>query len=227
MNLRIQLSSVVLKAQYFPPSQQAHGNNKLAILLHPWSWLGGQMTDPVLTSLLEPLHSKNYHVLRYNSRGVGGSSGWPSLTGLTEGKDLEEIIQWAAAGNLNVSDITAVAIVGYSHGSLIASLCPPKFASLKISHILISYPLGPRSWLTMFHSSTYASRLKSLVNQPESHVLVIHGDRDEFTSQATYEKWVPEVQSPQTLILQVQGGSHFWRREDGDRLIEKIQAWLI
>jgi len=199
----------------------------------------------VLNSLIEPLHSKNYHVLRYNSRGVGGSSGWPSLTGLAEGKDLEEVVHWAVSGNLNIPDITGVVIIvrclnlppyiwrftqktlqGYSHGSLIASSCPPNIAALRISHVLISYPLGPRSWLTMFHSSTYATCLKDLTSHPESNVLIAHGDQDEFTSKITYEKWVLDIRSPHTRVIQVPGGSHFWRGTDGDRLIDEIQTWL-
>ncbi|KAK7454603.1 hypothetical protein VKT23_011355 [Stygiomarasmius scandens] len=226
MTLQIKLSNVILRAQHFPPPQQHITGNKLAILLHPWSYLGGRMNDPVLNSLIEPLHSKNYHVLRYNSRGVGGSSGWPSLTGLAEGKDLEEVIHWAVSGNLNIPDITGVVIIGYSHGSLIASSCPPNIAALKISHVLISYPLGPRGWLTMFHSSTYATCLKDLTSHPESNVLIIHGDQDEFTSKIAYEKWVLDIRSPHTRVIQVPGGSHFWRGTDGDRLMDEIQTWL-
>ena len=30
---------------YAPNPDNGHENNKLAVFLHPWSWLGGQMTD--------------------------------------------------------------------------------------------------------------------------------------------------------------------------------------
>ena len=49
----------------------------------------------VLSYLAEPLLSHNYHVLRFNSRGVGGSSGWASLTGFKEVEDLKAVVQWA------------------------------------------------------------------------------------------------------------------------------------
>ena len=45
--------------------------------------------------LVEPLTSKGYHVLRYNSRGVGASTGYASFTGFSEVKDLEAVVQWA------------------------------------------------------------------------------------------------------------------------------------
>lgn len=56
------------------------------------------------------LHA-GYVVLRYNSRGVGKSSGWPSLTGLQEAKDLQELVQWALTEVPNVTSI--VAMVSY------------------------------------------------------------------------------------------------------------------
>ena len=49
----------------------------------------------VLHTLKNPLLAKGYCVLRYNSRGVGKSSGWPSFTGLQEAEDLRELVQWA------------------------------------------------------------------------------------------------------------------------------------
>lgn len=45
--------------------------------------------------LIEPLTSKGYYVLRYNSRGVGASTGRASFTGLSEVEDLEAVVQWA------------------------------------------------------------------------------------------------------------------------------------
>lgn len=57
------------------------------------------MTDSshrVLQALVHPLtHYLKFHVLRYNARGVGRSSGWKSLTGLQEGDDLRELVQYA------------------------------------------------------------------------------------------------------------------------------------
>ena len=61
----------------------------------------------VLASFIEPLLSQGYHVVRYNSRGVGKSTGWASLTGISEGKDLEALVQWAIA---LISDIRDVVI---------------------------------------------------------------------------------------------------------------------
>ncbi|KAG6832792.1 hypothetical protein H0H92_009410 [Tricholoma furcatifolium] len=151
--------------------------NKLAICLHPWSWLGGRKDDPVLLSLLDDLQEANYYVLRYNSRGVGRSTGWSSFTGFSEAKDLEALVSWAIQ---SIANVKSLVFIGYSHGSLIASL-QPVIPSIKTTHILISYPLGPRGWLTMFNTGTYNAKLKELVQDKSSHVLVVFGDDDEFT----------------------------------------------
>ena len=42
----------------------------------------------MLKSLSIPLFAKGYHVLRYNSRGVGRTTGWASFTGIQESEDL-------------------------------------------------------------------------------------------------------------------------------------------
>ncbi|GLB40229.1 hypothetical protein LshimejAT787_0801000 [Lyophyllum shimeji] len=193
---------------------------KLAICLHPWSWLGGQKDDPVLLSLLDHLTDRNYHVLRYNSRGVGRSTGWASVTGFSEAKDLEDLVMW---GRQTISNVTSLVFLGYSHGSLIASM-HPIIPTIKTSHILISYPLGPRGWLTLFHTSTYSAKLKELIQSVDSNVLIVYGDADEFTGVSKYRDWRQDLENEagggRLKIVEIPGGSHFWRGRSGQQLAE-------
>ncbi len=53
-------------------------------------------------------HRSHYYLLRYNSRGVGKSSGWPSLTGLSEGEDLRALVQWAIGTIGNIKSLVIV-----------------------------------------------------------------------------------------------------------------------
>ncbi|RDX57159.1 alpha/beta-hydrolase [Lentinus brumalis] len=211
---------------------------KLAICLHPWSWLGGRMDDPVLQLLTEPLLERGYGVLRYNSRGVGKSTGWASFTGIREAEDLKELVQWTRS---EMPHLSSLVLAGYSHGSLIASL-HPVLDDVQTSHIFLSYPIGPRHWLTAFHGSRYTTALQSLLCDPRSNVLLIYGDEDEFTSASSYDAWVADLQkdrevassseqtrqSPGKLeVVKVEGASHFWREDDAVvRLIDTVSAWL-
>lgn len=49
----------------------------------------------MLLLLQDALQAEGYRVLRYNSRGVGRSTGWASLTGFSEAEDLEALVKWA------------------------------------------------------------------------------------------------------------------------------------
>jgi hypothetical protein len=54
------------------------------------------------------LQDKNYYVIRYNSRGVGKSSGWPSLTGKAEGEDLKALVQEFLAEKPEIDSLTVI-----------------------------------------------------------------------------------------------------------------------
>jgi len=205
------------------PNQVA--TNKLAICLHPWSWLGGRKDDPVLLSLVPALIAKNYHVIRYNSRGVGNSTGWASFTGLSEVEDLRELVKYALE---LIPGVCSVVFVGYSYGSLITSL-HPVVPGIRTSHIFISYPLGPRGWLTLFHTRTYAQRLTELVQDVNANVLILYGCRDEFTGVEGYRSWREGVElggGDRVKVVEVESASHFWRGNSGERLEHEVALWL-
>lgn len=115
-------------------------------------------------------------------------------------------------------------IQGYSHGSLIASLCPPH-PSIPTAYILLSYPLGPRSWLTMFNSSTYTSALNRLMTNNDTRILVVYTDNDEFTSLSSYESWLQTLAEHLQKVL-IRGASHFWRGEGWRDLEETICKFI-
>ena len=207
--------------------------------------------NSVLQILTEPLLERGYDVIRYNSRGVGKSTGWASFTGHREGEDLKELVQWARNTIPNITSLviavrnllaTSLSLFsdcwqGYSHGSLIASL-HPILDDVKTSHILLSYPMGPRHWLTAFRGHRYTTALQSLVNDPRSNVLIIYGDNDNFTTVESYDAWVASLRDVHPVgkaapsrgkleVVKVRGASHFWREEEAvDRLIEVVRGWL-
>ncbi|KAF9524853.1 Alpha/Beta hydrolase protein [Crepidotus variabilis] len=216
-------SGVRLEANLWSPRKEDNSEStKLAVCLHPWAWLGGRKDDPALGPLVDPLLSERYHVIQYNARGVGGSSGWSSFTGFSEGKDLQDVVEWSMQ---KIGNVISVLLVGYSHGSLITSLCPV-LPSVRTSHLLLSYPLGPRSWLTLFNSASYTKALDTLLSHPDSKVFVVFGDRDEFTSASRYHDWIASL-TGNIQVEEVAGGSHFWHGRAGQDLVNAVKRWLL
>jgi hypothetical protein len=120
---------------------------------------------------------------------------------------------------------------GYSYGSLIASLHPPLAAPVKTSHFLLSYPLGPRGWITLFRTSHYQAQLESLLRDERSNVLVVYGDKDEFTGAASYGDWVKKLQtaaqgSGRLCISEIENATHFWGGTSGHELDQVFRQWL-
>ncbi|TFY81425.1 hypothetical protein EWM64_g2587 [Hericium alpestre] len=193
----LKLEAIWTKPIFLPEEEHAV---KLAVCLHPWSRLGGNMHDPVLESLQETLTVVHrFRVLRYNSRGVGQSSGSASFTGFAEAEDLQEVVQVAIQES---GDVEEVLILGYSHGSLVASLHPVLPPPIRTMHVLLSYPLGPRGFLTLFNARTYEDRLEALLRDSRAHVLVVHGDADNFTGAPAYDQWADGLKAVVKQSLQ-------------------------
>jgi uncharacterized protein len=96
---------------------------------------------------------------------------------------------FGATGALTLLQLSPLPKQGYSNGALTASMHPVLPAPLRTTHILISYPLGPRGLLTAFRTRTYQHALEELVRQPGARVLLCQGDADDFTASETYDAW--------------------------------------
>lgn len=102
-------------------------------------------------------------------------------------------------------------IQGYSYGSLPVSLHPARPPSLfspaslarnphvspnlRIRHILLSYPVGVLWLLTFFHSSSYTTKLHELITSPGADVLMLYGERDQFTKKEKYQRWANDLRT--------------------------------
>lgn len=115
----------------------------------------------------------------------------------------------------------------------------PVLPDLDTSHILLSYPLGPRHWLTAFHTHRYTTALQSLVRHPKSNVLVIYGDSDNFTAVESYGAWANSLKDLRAAeaqdatahgkleVVQIAGASHFWREPPAvRRLLDVVRTWV-
>ncbi|KAG6330345.1 hypothetical protein ID866_8742, partial [Astraeus odoratus] len=171
----------------------------------------------------------NFYVVYYNSRGVGKSTGYPSFTGRQEGEDLQELVRHFLRKEPH---LTSVTIIGYSHGSLIATLQNVLPSPIKTSYVLLSYPLSPRGLLTLFHAKTYAMALDTLLRDARTHVLIIYGEHDEFTSRAKYGAWTESLRKTseggaQLNIASVAEANHFWHSNSARTALRNtLESWL-
>lgn len=165
--------STYLESVVQDPTSQCRG---LAILAHPLGRLGGSLDDPVITHLAS-LHLTHFHlrVVRFNSRGVGKSTGSASWTGKSECNDFQDILSRCIDDYcLDFPDSSAAQIViaGYSAGGLYASTVrvPQGVYDLKQfrggkkpRYVLLSFPAGVTWALSFFTTRTYTAALKDLL----------------------------------------------------------------
>jgi len=215
---------------------------QLAIFCHPWSFLGGRAQDPVLREVVGPFCRHGFSVILLNSRGVGGSTGRASFTGLPEAEDLNEVVGWLMKNQFPA--LEELVLLGYSHGCIPISHIKPLPAPLKTRYVLLSYPLTVLPFITLFNHKTHAAALNSLVKELAdtvssssspipSPLLVLYGDHDQFTGIARYEAWVKSLQelgnipSGNTVIAdaKVAGGDHFWQDMALDHMLIEVDKW--
>lgn len=149
----------------------------LAIVAHPLGRLGGSLDDPIVTHL-SALFLTRYklRVVRFNSRGVGKSTGSASWTGASESSDFQEVVNTCLSNYcLDFPNAThsQLLIAGYSAGSLYASTVKVDKQLLereqfrqgpKPRYILVSFPAGVQWALSFFTSRTYNTALHTLLS---------------------------------------------------------------
>lgn len=67
----------------------------------------------------------------------------------------------------------------------------------------------------MFHTKVYSSALTCLLRDDRARLLIVHGDRDDFTSHSQYDAWTESLKTTedvraQLTIASVAGAGHFW-----------------
>lgn len=195
---------------------------RVAIIAHPYGFLGGSLHDHVVQTLKDTLCREGVPVLLYNSRGVGKSSGRASWTGEPERKDYQAVTDWLV--NFKAKDILdfsgetkrtlEVFCCGYSYGSLMAScasLLPknPVNPDLQVvlRYILISPPLSNfiGFLLTPFRSGQFMKALERIISrdaeqssvissgEAKARALIAYGTRDTFTQTETYRSQVQKL----------------------------------
>lgn len=156
---------VVLEGALHEPASSARGQ---ALVCHPHPAFGGSMEVPLVVALAEALAAAGYRALRFNFRGVGGSTGRPT-GGEDEGRDILAALAW-----LRAQDARPVHAVGYSFGAALSLVAASEDAPLA-SLTLIGLPT------TLLETDARIDRLAAFVaREDRPAILCLAGEADQF-----------------------------------------------
>jgi alpha/beta superfamily hydrolase len=174
-----------------------------ALIMHPHPLYGGSMHNNVVEALVQAANQADWSALRFNFRGVGGSSGQHD-NGRGEQEDVIAAASW-----LQVRAEAPLALLGYSFGSLVAANAASRIPGLKCG-VWVAPPLI----------------LGELPPWPQDNgpLLMIAGTSDEFTNIAWLQGYIKDT-SAQCSLITIDGGDHFlWGQESA--LIQDITKFL-
>jgi uncharacterized protein len=162
---------------------------KIAIICHPHPQHGGTMDNKVVTTLMRTYRDLGIHVVRFNFRGVGKSSGeFDNAVG--EYDDLIAVIQWV----INEFPEFDLLLAGFSFGSSIAARA--SYHTPRLQHLCLVAPPIER----------YEYDTGEIFSVP---LCVIQGDQDERVhAQGVYD-WVNRLKSP-VHLMRYPEATHFF-----------------
>ncbi len=164
---------------------------KGVVICHPHSLMGGSMHNNVVEAIQEAFAAENISTLRFNFRGVGGSTG-----SYDEGKGEQEDIL-AVSEYLKQLGLKKIFFAGYSFGAWVGSKILPQIASPFFCSVCVSPPVD--------YFEFEWNKLKSRID------LIICGDVDEFCALDGLMSEAEKINLPVEII---QGADHFfWGKE--------------
>lgn len=198
--VRIEVEEGVELAGGFRAVEGARGH---VLVTHPHPLYGGSMHNNVVEALMSAAVDSGFNALRFNFRGVGGSTGRHD-DGVGERRDVMAAARW-----LRSQKEAPLVLLGYSFGALVASEAASGLGELS-GGVWVGFPLV----------------LGSLPSWPLSAgpLLLLAGDRDEFTDVGTLETYAQSL-GTRGRFLPSKGGDHFWGGRES-ALIEEVSSFL-
>ncbi|MBX3025895.1 dienelactone hydrolase family protein [bacterium] len=192
-----------LEAIYRPASDRAE---RVALVLHPHPLYGGTMHNKVVYRIAKALEQAGLLTLRFNFRGVAGSSGGYD-EGRGEAEDARTALDWLLARQPAARQVV---VAGFSFGASIALRvdCPDPRVQRLIA-------VGtPARWLT-------AAALAAC-GKP---IDFIHGTRDDLAPLADLEALRAGAAAAATSLHVIDGATHFF--DDHLEELARIVAALV
>lgn len=162
---------VNLRTRIFRPTNGEIQRRGLAIVLvHPYSVLGG--CQGLLKGIASGLASKGYISVTFDMRGVGRSTGRPSITGFSEVKDVVSVCRWVC--DHSDLQVNRILLVGSSAGAPISGSAVDQIEEV-VGYVSIGYPFG------LMASILFGRHHKAILQSPKPKLFVM-GTQDGFTS---------------------------------------------
>lgn len=178
----------------------------VVLILHPHPVYGGEMSNPVVTTLARTFHEFGLATFRFNFRGVQSKSQFAGLQGA-----LEDTI--AASKVLEDRDLRLIGLAGYSFGGSTAL----RFCTVSNVSFLVSVS----SSLTLYQEGNYEVSNLSKITYP---VLLVHGTSDLTVPFENMDQISSHIQGPITRVA-LENEGHFYHRSLG-RLHDEVSLFL-
>ena len=160
---------------------------KGVVICHPHSLMGGSIYNNVVEALQKAFAAENYSTLRFNFRGVGGSTGVYE-EGVGETKDI-----LAVCDHLKKLGLTKLFFAGYSFGAWVGSKVLEENGNPFADAVCVSPPIN--------YFNFNWDNLKDKIN------LLVCGDCDQFCSLDVLIRKAQEINVP---VVTIRGADHFY-----------------
>jgi len=181
---------------------EAPGNGAV-VITHPHPLYGGDMHNPVVSSIASAYQQKGYTTLRINFRGVGQSGG-THADGIGEQDDVR-----AALDYLQGLGKTDLDLAGYSFGARVNAMGLENYEQVK-NLIMVSPPVAFMDFSFLGHNA----KIK----------LVITGSNDDIAPPAAIQAQLP-TWNPEAEFKAIDNVDHFYWRGTSE-VTEIIKTFL-
>ena len=178
---------------------------------HPHPRYGGDMTNNVVLAVVRALTDRGIAALRFNFRGVNGSTGSYD-DGRGEARDAQHALD--ALAEREEIDADRLGIAGYSFGAMMASTVADE-------------RVRARALVALPREMTPAERLVARLSASASPLLLVAGDADHVCPEAQLRELGLKLPMAETEI--VAGTDHFWQgyERDLDALVGPFFARVL
>jgi alpha/beta superfamily hydrolase len=163
-------------------------SDKGVVITHPHPLYGGDMHNPVVTTMMQAYQKHDYTTLRFNFRGTGNSQG-AYADGLGEQEDVR-----AALAHLSNFGIRHLTLAGYSFGAWVNAHLTCQDNGIE-AMVMVSPPAA------FLDFGAIASL--DFLN------LIITGSRDEIAPSGLIHELIPKW-NPEARFEIIEGADHFY-----------------